>query len=284
MSNKRNTICGPYSVRQRLTNFMLVAILLLVVNVVKAEELSNKYCPVTTSELAEEQFSVDYQGQTIYFCCNKCKKDFLNNPETYTANLESGVADSDQEVSSIDHEDGAHDHEENGKETDLASSNHENDVSHDHETDHGESSSLIGFAGKFHPMMTHFPIALVLSALLFMILAAILRNQTMNYVSVYSIYLAALTGIGTVLLGLAAGSAANYPSFLTGYLDWHRLLGISTGIVTILTAYAGRRFLQQSSKGTVWSYRIAIIVNAILVSVTGHLGASLVFGPDYFNF
>lgn len=255
MIDKHQTIGGSYSVRYGLTNLILLAILLLAVMSVDSGELTNKYCPVTTSELAEEQFSIDYQGRTIYFCCNKCKKDFLSNPEMYLANLDSPVSDSDQP-----------------------------ELSHDHGTDHGDSSSSVRFIGKFHPMLTHFPIALVVSALLFMALAAILQNQTMNYVSVYSIYFAALTGIGTVLIGLAAGSAASYPSFLSDYLSWHRLLGIATGIVTIVTAFAGRRLLQKSSKGTAWAYSIALIVNAIMVGVTGHLGATLVFGPDHFNF
>jgi uncharacterized membrane protein/YHS domain-containing protein len=267
-----------------LTNLILLALLLLAVISVNGGELTNKYCPVTTSELAEEQFSVDYQGQTIYFCCSGCKKDFLNNPETYLANLESTAPDSHQPESSHDHEEGAHAHNDNATEATAADHTTDADLSHDHATDHGQSSSLVGFVGKFHPMLTHFPIALILSALFFSFLAAVLRIQTMEYVSVYSIYLAALTGIGTVIVGLAAGSAASYPSFLMEYFSWHRFLGIATGIITIATAYAGRRLLQQSSIGTIWLYRIALIVNAILVGVTGHLGATLVFGPDHFDF
>lgn len=250
----------------------------------KAEELSNKYCPVTTSELAEEQFSVDYQDQRIYFCCNKCKKDFLNDPDLYLTNLGSTESDTDKSESSHDHGEEGHGHGENIEKVVTANDKPDSGLTHDHETDHSESSSLVGLAGKFHPMVTHFPIALVLAALLFSILAGVLKNQTMNYVSVYSIYLAAVTGIGTVILGLAAGSAANYPSFLSEFLSWHRLFGIATGIVTIVSAYAGWRLLQRSSRGTIWTYRILLVVNGILVGVTGHLGAMLVFGPDYFNF
>lgn len=225
------------------------AVVLLTAMSANGQDLPNEYCPVTTSELAEEQFSVDYQGQQIYFCCNKCKKEFLGNPEAYFANLEVPGTDSSENASSHDH-----------------------------------PSSLLGFAGKFHPMVTHFPIALIFAALVFSILAVVLRSQRLDYVSVYSVYMAAFMGVGTVLLGLAAGSAASYPSFLSEYLDWHRALGISTGIVTLLTAYAGRRLLIRSSIGTVWSYRIVLLVNAILVGVTGHFGAILVFGPDHFNF
>lgn len=258
-----------------------VVVLIAVISA-QGEELSNKYCPVTTSELAEEQFFFDYQDRRIYFCCDKCKKDFLGDPESYLANLESGDAVSKQEPH--DHHEGEHEHGEDASE--ATTEQHEQDLaaSHDHATDHGESSSLIGFAGKFHPMLTHFPIALILSALLFSILGVVFRTQTFDVVSVYSMYLAALMGIATVILGLAAGSAASYPSFLSEYFDWHRLLGITTGVVTLLTAYAGSRMLRRSSKGTIWLYRILLFVNAALVGVTGHLGATLVFGPDHFRF
>ena len=286
MSHRHQSICGKYSGRHDSKYLVLMAVtclmLLFAVLSAKAGELSNKYCPVTTTELAEEQFFVDYQDQRIYFCCSKCKKEFLSNPEAYLANLGLAEADSSQAASFHDHGEVAHEHGENVERAAVEGHEVDTDLSHDHETDHGESSSLFAFAGKFHPMVTHFPIALILSALMFSILAAVLQSQTMNYVSVYNIYLAALTGIGTVILGLAAGSAASYPFFLSEYFSWHRVLGISTGIITILTAYAGRRLLQRSSNGTVWSYRVALIVNAILVGVTGHFGASLVFGPDYF--
>lgn len=288
MSHKHRSISRQSSWMHNLKYFMMIAtaclVLLFAVAPAQGGDLTNKYCPVITNELAAEQFFVDYQDQRIYFCCNGCKKDFLNNPEAYLANLDSAVADLDESISSHDHDEGAHKHRENIEKVAVEGRESDSNLSHDHETDHGESSSLIGFAGKFHPMVTHFPIALILSALLFSILTGVLQIQIMDDVSVYCIYLAALTGIGTVLLGLAAGSAASYPSFLSEYFSWHRLLGIATALVTILTAYMGSRFLRQSTAATVWSYRIILLVNAILVGVTGHFGAMLAFGPDHFNF
>ncbi len=263
---------------------LLYTMLLLSVSSAKASELTNQYCPVTTNELAEKQFFLDYQDRRIYFCCNNCKKDFLKDPDAYLANLDSQMPDTIEQQSLENHESSPHEHDE--KVAGVTSDDHGggSEASHDHDTDHGDKSSLVSFAGKFHPMLTHFPIALILSALLFSILGAFLKIQTMDYVSVYSIYLAALTGIGTVALGLAAGSSATYPSFLIDYFTWHRLLGISTGVVTLLTAYFGKRLLQKSSHQTMLAYRISLGVNAVLVGITGHIGAMLVFGPDHFTF
>lgn len=248
------------------TVILMVAVSMVVLITIvpaRSEGLANKYCPVTTSELAEEQFFVDYQGQLIYFCCNNCKRDFLGSPETYLANPVTSGADSLTSGSSHDQGDGN---------------------AHNHARDHGESSTAVSILGKFHPMVTHFPIALVISALLFSGLAVVLKIQTLEVVSVYSVYLAALSGLVTVALGLAAGYSASYPTFLAGYLSTHRLLGITTGVMTFVTAFLGHRQLGTRSAGRAWTYRGCLLVNSVLVGITGHFGATLVFGPEHFDF
>lgn len=42
-------------------------------------------CPVSGDRLGapREALSSVYKGQTYYFCCEKCKKDFDENPEKY---------------------------------------------------------------------------------------------------------------------------------------------------------------------------------------------------------
>lgn len=238
-------------------------VVLIAIVPAKSEDLSNKYCPVTTSELAEKQFFIDYQGQRIYFCCNNCKRDFLVSPETYLANPVTSGADSSTS--------GSFPHQGDGN-------------AHNHATDHGESSTAASILGKFHPMVTHFPIALVISALLFSGLAVVLKIQTLEVVAVYSVYLAALSGLVTVALGLAAGYSASYPTFLAGYLSTHRLLGIATGVMTFVTAFFGHHQLRTRSAGKAWIYRGCLLVNSVLVAITGHFGATLVFGPDHFDF
>ncbi len=265
-------------------------------------EVTNKYCPVTTNEFALEKFSLVYNGETIYFCCNSCKKDFLANPEKYLANLPS----KDEKVQAVT-EDHPHDstnaHGEatqsiNKAQQEMNATNHGDDEGaghdevagngeepeHDHETGHGESSSLLTFIGKFHPLLIHFPIALVLSALLFTGLSMFFKVEIFDTLSVYLIYFAALSAVAAAILGLIAGSNASYPSFLVSSFEWHRILGISTTIVTFITAYFGYRQLSQDKTGGIVTYRLFLLINAVLVGITGHLGATLVYGIDYFNF
>ena len=44
-------------------------------------------CPVS-GEPIDTSVHVDYQGQRIYFCCNKCPAAFLKDPEKYFAKFE----------------------------------------------------------------------------------------------------------------------------------------------------------------------------------------------------
>jgi uncharacterized membrane protein/YHS domain-containing protein len=283
---------------------LLALLLLFSLQAVATETEMNKYCPVTTTELAEKQFSLEYNGQQIYFCCNKCKKEFLANPDVYLANLTLEVQSSEASEHVDVGEDHQHELEEAAGESHDYEHNQDNTVStvaltnqeeveshdhagsemHDHATGHGDTSSLVTILGKFHPLLTHFPIALILAGLLFSCLAVLRKAELLQTVSVYCLYVAALSAIATVLLGLAAGAGADYPSFLQSYLSSHRLLGISTGVMTLVTAYLGYRQQRVRSIATVRTYRAVLFVNSILVGVTGHFGALLVFGPDYFNF
>lgn len=265
-------------------------------------EVTNKYCPVTTNEFALEKFSLEYKGETIYFCCNSCKKDFLANPEKYMA-----VLDSMKVASAVESE--PHEHDSSNAHGEVAQSVNESqqvmnetnhgdneggghdegagygeELEHDHETGHGESSSLLTFIGKFHPLVIHFPIALVLTALLFTGLSMFFKVEIFDTFSIYLIYFAALSAVAAATLGLIAGSDASYPSFLVSSFEWHRILGISTTIVTFITAYFGYRQLSQNKTGGIVIYRLFLLLNAVLVGITGHLGATLVYGIDYFNF
>ena len=280
----------------KLVLFVLTLSILLITHSYGYAEVTNKFCPVTTDELAEVNFSLKYEGQTIYFCCKGCIKDFLANPKSYLSNLKTNANEKIAEP----HDQATHEHGKNNshesQETSSgikdisATTNNENnhehndEATHDHATDHEQSSSLLTFIGKFHPLVIHFPIALVLTAFLFTGLSIFFKVDTFDTFSIYLIYIASLTAIISAVFGYIAGESASYPSFLTSTLEWHRILGISSAIATLITAYLGYRKLSQNKVDGFLYYRLLLTVNVILVGITGHLGATLVYGLDYFKF
>ena len=129
----------------------------------------NTMCPVTTDEDVDPAFTVVYEGQTIGFCCRKCRTRFENDPKAYLSELPMLQAVSQVVQTDPMHEDlDGHDHAH--EEIVEDAHEHAEGEQHDHATDHdkGDSglSKLISWIGKFHPPATHLPIGLLIGAAL----------------------------------------------------------------------------------------------------------------------
>jgi YHS domain-containing protein len=54
---------------------------------IQSAALSNTICPVMPDMAARPDVHTDYEGRHIHFCCPECIPKFLEDPETYLANL-----------------------------------------------------------------------------------------------------------------------------------------------------------------------------------------------------
>ncbi|MEW6050299.1 MAG: DUF2231 domain-containing protein [Candidatus Zixiibacteriota bacterium] len=247
----------------------------------------NALCPVTTDEPVDSTITVTYEGQEIAFCCQKCRRQFLADPQKFVSNLAT-LANGHK----------AHDHtnEHGPMATDslqpdsitASETGHSESGSmagHNHATDHDRSSNrMITYLGKFHPVVVHFPIALIIAALFMSLPSVVGRSTILDLVSTKMTYLGAASSLLAVLLGLAAGSDARYPALLTAYFSWHRILGISSAMLSCLTAYSAYRFERKGTPLTGWLFRGLLALNSLFIGITAHLGATLVYGPDHFSF
>ena len=252
------------------------------VSTLASEATLNELCPVTTEEKAEPAIFVDYESHRVQFCCQRCKKKFLENPGEYFGNLpQFSVADESHSDSTQDHE------AANSDEIGHAAHDQGFDQAHDHGTDHDQAGGIgrvIRFAGKFHPLVVHFPIALILAAALAEF-AFLVTGRAYFFIAAHlSIRTGALFAFLAVTLGWAAASFANYPGELANALFYHRWLGVSTGVVTVLAGSASLFFRGTSGDPrTVWIYRALLFLSAALVGVTGHFGAVLIYGYEHFQ-
>jgi uncharacterized membrane protein len=135
----------------------------------------------------------------------------------------------------------------------------------------------MAFIGRLHPLLIHFPIALVIAAALAEAVALITANDRWRTAARSNIRAGAVFTVLATIAGwrLALGPGME-PSQL---LEWHRWLGIFTAAVTfaaaLATSEAGR------SARRVQIYRIALFTAGTLVGVTGHLGGLLVWGENF---
>jgi uncharacterized membrane protein len=134
------------------------------------------------------------------------------------------------------------------------------------------------FIGKFHPLLVHFPIALVLAAAAAELVVIATAQKAWRQVAVANICAAAAIGIVTAFTGWLFASSPSVD--VTTSLEWHRWLGIAGAVGAIGAALLSSR-LHVSSRRSAFGYRFLLFVTALLVAITGHLGGTLVWGAGF---
>ncbi len=134
------------------------------------------------------------------------------------------------------------------------------------------------FLGRMHPLVVHFPIALL-------VIAAIMEATTLKRFEGFLrpgiswlVYAGAGAGLLAALFGWLLAESGNYGGDL---LENHQNAGIATMLLGLFAAFALRRALR--TKRVVWVrlYRSALFVAGLGIFVTGHYGGSLTHGRDY---
>ena len=136
----------------------------------------------------------------------------------------------------------------------------------------------MSFIGKFHPLLVHFPIALVLAAAAAEVVVLATTRAAWRAVAVANIRAGAALGVVTAITGwlfAASPLVDTSPS-----LEWHRWVGMASAAGAIGAALLSSR-LPMASRRSAFVYRVTLFVTALLVAITGHLGGTLVWGAGF---
>jgi uncharacterized membrane protein len=136
----------------------------------------------------------------------------------------------------------------------------------------------MALVGRLHPLLIHFPIALVIVAVMAEGLAAVTQDARWRTMAVGNVRAGAVFALIAAVAGwrLAVGMSIDP----TPLLAWHRWLGTAAAAVTLAAAVATWNVDRRSSL-EFWTYRIALVGAAVLVATAGHLGGLLVWGADF---
>jgi len=130
--------------------------------------------------------------------------------------------------------------------------------------------------GRLHPLLIHFPIALVISALVAELVAAMTGNDRWHVVAVGNVR----AGAGFAMLAAVAGwrFALDPGVGTSSVLEWHRWLGTAGACVALIAA-----FTTGGARDRAWrpGFRIALFAAGALVAAAGHLGGLLVWGDSF---
>jgi uncharacterized membrane protein len=132
--------------------------------------------------------------------------------------------------------------------------------------------------GKLHPLLVHFPIALVLAAAGAEIVAIRTQRASWRAVAIANLRAGAAMGALALIAGWVLATAPFVEA--TSSLALHRWTGVTAVAATIGAALASSRTHVQSRRSLV-VYRGALFGAAALVAVAGHLGAALVWGAEF---
>jgi uncharacterized membrane protein len=134
--------------------------------------------------------------------------------------------------------------------------------------------------GKFHLLLLHFPIALVLAAAAGELVVIMTPRQAWRTVGIANIRAGAAIGVVTAITGWLFASSPLVDA--SASLEWHRWVGMAGAAGAIGAALLSSR-LDVRSRRSVFVYRFTLFVTALLVAITGHLGGTLVWGAGFFR-
>ena len=220
----------------------------------------NARCPVMTDEDALPEHTLEWQGHTIGFCCNKCPRKFLDHPERYLANLPELAALAPQQG------------------TPGAPAPASAGASAEREAE------AAGLLGRVHPLLVHFPIALLLAGALAEILGAMRGRSGSSPTARFCVGLGALGAAFAAFTGWQRAEDFKALPGTADNVDLHRWFAVGTTGLALLLALIGL-WSRERKDGVrapgLGVFRWGLLLAAALVAVTAHFGGTLVYGADF---
>ena len=131
-------------------------------------------------------------------------------------------------------------------------------------------SPPLRWVSHFHPMVVHFPVALLVAALLAELLARLSGSVQLRATATFCLALGTLAALPSAGLGwLLAANTSHHGSELL----YHRWLGVSTAVLPLLVLWLGSVRPRHRL--------LMLLVLAGLVGATGHTGSMLVYGASW---
>lgn len=140
----------------------------------------------------------------------------------------------------------------------------------------------IRWIGRFHPVSTHFPVALMYVAVLAEIFAWWTKRESWQQTVRFLVVLGALGALAAASLGWINASFTSYVGSSVAILKWHRWLGTFTTLWTVLCAAL---VIAECREGTRQRkrFRVALLMGAGMVGISGFLGSALIYGLDHYS-
>lgn len=143
----------------------------------------------------------------------------------------------------------------------------------------GEAApAWLRFIGRFHPMLIHFPIALIITAAGLEAWQFLRNREEHSSTALVLIRLGALSAVVAGTAGWILADSQTFGRAVESTVFYHRWLGVSTFCFALLASIAGAAAKRGLGARL---YHFALIGAFLCASGAGHLGGELVYGDGY---
>lgn len=133
-------------------------------------------------------------------------------------------------------------------------------------------TNLIDTIGKFHPVLLHLPIGILIYAYLHLGFDLYVNRKSKPVNIKFALGVGAMTAVMSAISGYLLAQNGDYDGDL---LDWHKWLGGSTAVISVMLY-----IFYQSAIRLNWYYGFFTLF-MILLMVTGHYGGTLTHGEGF---
>lgn len=130
--------------------------------------------------------------------------------------------------------------------------------------------SIGEFIGRFHPVLVHLPIGILLLAAVFQFLTGKEKYQSLHTAVTVALFWGMLSAVASCISGFLLSRSDDYDEAL---ISKHQWLGIAVAVTAAIAYYLQKK----NNKHIKW----VMAVLSLLIIITGHLGGSITHGSDY---
>ena len=144
--------------------------------------------------------------------------------------------------------------------------------------------SLPEFLGHLHPVVLHFPIALLCAGAALEMVRIRRESSFAARAGVWLFGVGAALAVVFAATGWLLAAYEHVRSDERGTLELHRWFGVATAVVACIAWLASHTWRETATRAHAWLRRLCVLATVALVTVASHVGGVIVWGKDWFSF
>ncbi len=136
-------------------------------------------------------------------------------------------------------------------------------------------TDFFAFIGRFHPLLVHLPIGILLVAVTFQFIQWRISSADLRLPLTVTLWAGAVSALLACGTGYLLSQTADYDA---NVVFWHQWLGISLALISFLWLFMHHNRTPINRQLTACAFVLTLLL------VTGHLGGTLTHGSDYLSF